>query len=554
MSSGALVNADGGPVASTDLAHFSRPPALTLSPRLHLALGTIPLRCGPRIAGAYKAADIDPRFDRNACSAVRDQELVEVLATWPNGMRLARTRYVMGWIAADAPLSPPLPEPLRLTAASAARLHTTRPLTLRADGGATYDVDAGVRLLPSASGPDRALFATADGFFDSQPLPPDAFAPDARPLTRRALLEEAFSMIGQPYGWGGYAGGRDCSRFLLDLFARFNLHLPRHSADQAASGSFSVDLSGVAGEAERLLLLDEAAKRGAVLLFFPGHIMLYLGRDHAGRPMAIHSLAEFVTTCAPDVVTQNTTGETLNAVHRVTVTDLEVGRGTSRRSFLERLTKLTVIGAPPGESLDGVAVRRPSAPLKAAPAPADCKQGEDAHIFFSPEAPHVGQPLRVVATVGEDPGAAQVTLVAPDGSLLRPSSGRFGGPPYGFVVTLNSPQAGPWMAMVGEGESVRACGRVEVGERARPRRGSADAAWRVERAWSPALEDLYAVFVESLFSHSMEGDPTWKDLHSLLRDADRNILFDHLGHGEEMALKMQPDCADLPYFLRAYFA
>ena len=48
---------------------------------------------------------------------------------------------------------------------------------------------------------------------------------------------------------------------------------------------------------------------------------------------------------------------------------------------------------------------------------------------------------------------------------------------------------------------------------------------------------------------------SWKALHEVLRDKSRNFLFNHLGLGEdEKKLIIQPDCADLPYFLRAYFA
>src|SRR5438093_1222971 len=44
-------------------------------------------------------------------------------------------------------------------------------------------------------------------------------------------------------------------------------------------------------------------------------------------------------------------------------------------------------------------------------------------------------------------------------------------------------------------------------------------------------------------------------LHAVLRDRSRNFLFNHLGLGEdEMKLVLRPDCADLPYFLRAYYA
>ncbi len=48
---------------------------------------------------------------------------------------------------------------------------------------------------------------------------------------------------------------------------------------------------------------------------------------------------------------------------------------------------------------------------------------------------------------------------------------------------------------------------------------------------------------------------SWPALHDVLRDKSRNILFNHLGLREdEKGLVIRPDCADLPYVLRAYFA
>src|SRR5262249_57044061 len=49
--------------------------------------------------------------------------------------------------------------------------------------------------------------------------------------------------------------------------------------------------------------------------------------------------------------------------------------------------------------------------------------------------------------------------------------------------------------------------------------------------------------------------PSWRALHEVLRDRSRNFLFNHLGLREdEIGQIIRPDCADLPYFLRAYFA
>ena len=66
---------------------------------------------------------------------------------------------------------------------------------------------------------------------------------------------------------------------------------------------------------------------------------------------------------------------------------------------------------------------------------------------------------------------------------------------------------------------------------------------------------MYSAWIEKLFDAPLDQSPSWKALHEVLRDPTRNFLFNHLGLREdEKKLVIQPDCADLPYFLRAYFA
>jgi hypothetical protein len=66
---------------------------------------------------------------------------------------------------------------------------------------------------------------------------------------------------------------------------------------------------------------------------------------------------------------------------------------------------------------------------------------------------------------------------------------------------------------------------------------------------------LYSAWVEKLFDAPLDAAPSWPALHVVLRDQSRNFLHNHLGLGEDtMGLVIRPDCADLPYFLRAYFA
>ena len=64
-----------------------------------------------------------------------------------------------------------------------------------------------------------------------------------------------------------------------------------------------------------------------------------------------------------------------------------------------------------------------------------------------------------------------------------------------------------------------------------------------------------SAWIETLFDAPLNEARSWKAMHEVLRDPSRNLLFNHLGLREDQkGLVIQPDCADVPYFLRAYFA
>lgn len=474
------VDVSGAPITASGLSLSG----ISLEPSLFTAQADAQIYCAPS-ARAYYTPSLDLRFNRNNCSMVRIGEPVQVLARWSNGMRLARTRYSYGWLAADVALAP--------------LEHTPEIVT--------------------------------------------------KPITRRGVIEAAFKRLGAPYGWGGDGGGQDCSRFLMNVFAEFGLELPRYSASQAKAGTFSVDVTKVSDETERLRLLDAAAERGITLLHFPGHIMMYLGRDEAGRAMAIHSFAEYLVPCDEG-------GETLLTVDRISVSDLELGRGTSRKAFIERLTKITVIGEAPGPKLSGVATLRPAAPIVEAES---CRNGGSAAIYHSPRRPNRQQKLRLIVAAGPDGGPSTLRLTGPGGQVIYPELTHFGGPPHGYVATLDALPVGRWRAEFGDGDHVTACRKFKMLAR-RPKAETEDAGregrpvWAARRKWSRHTEGLYATFVESLFNYPPDEDVSWKNLHSLLRDQGRNVLYDHFGTNEDEQLRLKPDCADLPYLLRAYFA
>ncbi len=510
---------------------------------LRVALDTVRLHCAP-FAAPIQATKPPSRFDRNQCSSVRAQQPVELLGRLPNGFLVARSRLAFGFVAPQARLSPPVSEELGVAYRTFPRLTLTQ--SLKMDGMA---LDNGTLLARVA--PEGVLVASDSGI-RQHTLEASQVRSTQRVLTRRALLTEAFRYLGTPYGWGDEGGGRDCSRLVLDVLDTFGLRLPRTSDEQSQAGSYTIEVPAAASRTERLSLLDEAAKRGLVLVHLSGHIMIYLGRDGLGEPRVLHSLAEYLAPCADG-------GETLFEVNRIRVTGLELGAGTSRGSFLERIVHLTVFGKAPGyELLALTEFRQAAAPPELNPKL--CSDSADVSLFRSPREPHTAAPLRVIASTTEDTRPARLWLIDPTGTLLSPQMHELGVGPFTRWTEVSNPQAGRWTALVADGDRVLACERFRVASRSRTSKGAMPArapdapAWNSQWRWERDTEHLYAGFVEQLFSYPLDDTRTFSDLQELLSNPERNLLYDHLGLAEDARLGLKPDCADLPYMLRAYFA
>ena len=106
-------------------------------------------------------------------------------------------------------------------------------------------------------------------------------------FTPRNAVRAVGQVMGEPYGWGGTNGFRDCSAMTRDYFSVFGVWLPRNSGDQARMGT-SIPLKGVkVGDRAKTIAADGIPF--ATLIHMPGHIMLYVGtRD--GVPVVIHNV------------------------------------------------------------------------------------------------------------------------------------------------------------------------------------------------------------------------------------------------------------------------
>lgn len=179
-------------------------------------------------------------------------------------------------------------------------------------------------------------------------------------------------------------------------------------------------------------------------------------------------------------------------------------------------------------------------------------------LLSTPVAPWKGAPLRVVVAT-EKPQDGALALIAPSGKVAAQTSDRQGGPPYFWYAEVASPEAGTWHAKLTRDGAAPDCRdvtrEIQVAAK-RPRGpGGGKAVWPLRDAWDRANENLYSAWLQILFDAPLDEDLSWKALGEVLHDDSRNVLFNHLGLREDQTrATIRPDCADLPYFLRAYFA
>ncbi|WP_243544762.1 SH3 domain-containing protein [Pseudodesulfovibrio tunisiensis] len=172
-------------------------------------------------------------------------------------------------------------------------------------------------------------------------LPPDKAEPAPIPATPRNFARLANEMLGQPYGWGGLYGKRDCSATTMDLLAGFGLFLPRNSTQQAGEGDFT-SLRGLTAQEKKDVILKQGIPF-RTLIRKPGHIMLYIGHaDRNGRPepIVLHATWGLKTGSGPEYG-RKIIGDTV-------ITTLEPGRELPELTrpgglLIESVTGMTIL-------------------------------------------------------------------------------------------------------------------------------------------------------------------------------------------------------------------
>ena len=215
---------------------------------------------------------------------------------------------------------------------------------------------------------------------------------------------------------------------------------------------------------------------------------------------------------------------------------------------------------------DAAVVQIPEPPLPPAPPPVQpdlapdrpCVEPDEVALFVSPRRPLPGVELRIMVVSDADIPGATIWARDPAGTVRQVDARRFGGPPYAWSAAIPSPAEGVWRVALTSGSEVRTCEDIRT-RATRAARRVRENVWPVEDQWDRRFENLYSAWIMQLFASDPGERPSWRPLHEVFRDPQRNWLYNRLGIDEDGpdpddSIRATPDCADTPYFLRAYFA
>lgn len=193
---------------------------------------------------------------------------------------------------------------------------------------------------------------------------------------------------------------------------------------------------------------------------------------------------------------------------------------------------------------------RPSEPAE----PLRCEDSPELAIFISPRKPHAGEALRAMVVADRaEKGRLRIRYEGEDERVVEEHRGLF---PAWWYAEIDKPAEGVYRITLDDGERILACKEIEVSDSPSPRKSQDP--WPMTQSWGRAMENFYSAWIEKLFDAPLDDHPSWKALHDVTRDKERNFLHGYLSEDEDRdgqgAISLVPDCADLPYYLRAYFA
>jgi hypothetical protein len=175
-------------------------------------------------------------------------------------------------------------------------------------------------------------------------------------------------------------------------------------------------------------------------------------------------------------------------------------------------------------------------------------------LLVSPENPRQGQVFRVMATGGKDILKTKIKITSSSGEIESVKSRTGDGLPFWRIDEFKAGPEGKYHVFIDGNNAVS----LDFQITAKPSQLSSNSVWNTKKGWDGKMEALYSAWINALFQDSNES-ASWKALNETTENKENNFLYDHLSLGEDDAsgkikVLMEPDCADNPFYLRAYFS
>lgn len=176
-------------------------------------------------------------------------------------------------------------------------------------------------------------------------------------------------------------------------------------------------------------------------------------------------------------------------------------------------------------------------------------------LLISPRQPKSGEPFRVLAVGSKKIRNAKIRLTSPSGSIEAEKSWSGEGLPFWQIAVFQAGAEGNYHLSVQDGKAE--C-NLDFTVTGKPIVSASNSVWKTEKGWDAATEALYSAWINALFQEADER-ASWTALHEVTQNSDHNFLYNHLSLNEDdktdkNRVLMQPDCADNPFYFRAYFA
>lgn len=216
-------------------------------------------------------------------------------------------------------------------------------------------------------------------------------------------------------------------------------------------------------------------------------------------------------------------------------------------------SSLVLIGISCNSNHNGV-IRKADLPESVSGKESSDNYNTESSILVLPKQPAPGKPFRILVTGGKSILHSKVIVSSTSGELKSVSTRTGDEFPFWKIDDFSGEPAGSYSVKLISGEKETLL-EFMISD---PSTAFGTVSDMKKLTWDGAMEATYSAWVNALF-HNCSEQASWSSLNEVTENQDQNFLYNYLSLDEDnpagkKKLLMQPDCADNPFFLRAYFA